>query len=54
MGKTSAEHATLAKAAGLFSGIVLGVAWPIAMIALLQTKKFKHAFTQAASAQAVL
>ena len=54
MGKTSAEHATLARAAGLFSGIVLGVAWPIAMIALLQTKKFKHAFTQAASAQAVL
>ena len=54
MAAISTENATLAKTAQLFSGTVLGIAWPIAMIALIQTKKIRNAFAEAASAQAIL
>jgi len=54
MAKTSVENATLAKSLGLFSAVVLGVAWPIAVIAFFQRKNIKNAFVEAASASAVL
>ena len=54
MGTVSVDHATLAKTAQLFSSVFLGVAWPVALIALFQTKKIKRAFVEAASASSLL